>query len=117
MHDSLEAVCRLAHDLRRFKSKSPVELLEESGYLARRQTISVRAIAERLRQAPNWVEAWFTYSQDKRTSSGWYVQQAESGCFVVADYPDGETLEFKDRVDACAEFVSRELRSLAGNAA
>jgi hypothetical protein len=65
-----------------------------------------------LRIEPNLVEAWLTHSVDKRTSSGWYFSTDHTSS-VVGFYPDGPRSTFADPIEACAEFILREVDELA----
>jgi hypothetical protein len=66
-----------------------------------------------LAEHPDLVDAWLGYSGDKRASSGWYLVEKPAGTFEVGYYPSGNRLAFTDRGRACAEFIIREIRSIA----
>jgi hypothetical protein len=93
---------------------SVVSLVDESGYRDAPTALKVEAVAAYLAQHPALVDAWIGYSEDKRVSSGWYVVASPGERFEVGYYPKGETLYFEDRDRACAEFIVREVRSIAG---
>ena len=59
---------------------------------------------------PEWVDAWITLADDKR-STGWYIQQRDNE-FAVRSYPpstDRPPMFYDDRVSAVAEFIVREV--------
>ena len=66
-----------------------------------------------LREHPDWVEAWYRWSADKRVSSGWYIARRGEAAFEVGYYPAIPPVRYGDRVEACAVFVRYELASIA----
>ena len=89
-------------------------LVEESGYRDQKSALTVEAVRACLSGRPDLVDAWFGYSEDKRTSSGWYIVQCEDAQFEVGFFPKGERLTIESRALACAEFILREVRAIAG---
>jgi hypothetical protein len=66
-------------------------------------------IAERLRMRPELIDAWQTYSYDKRSSPCPYLDGLEVGFF------DGERRDVshhEDMAAACADYVVRETESV-----
>ncbi len=84
------------------------QLFEESDYRALRPRLRASQLAAVLESEPGLVDDWLGYSEDKRTSSGWGFGTAREGGWLV-DGPGGAREVFASRVDACAEFVLREL--------
>lgn len=110
-----ERVCRLPWDLRN-GSKSAAALVKLSGYLENPQALTRESIVAVLRSKPGHLAEWFQFSQDKRTTGGWYVGREvrrESSKIVVAALNHAGRAEFDDPVDACAEFIMREVASIA----
>ena len=69
-------------------------------------------IAARLRGERSLVKDWQTYSYDKRTNASPYLDGLEVGEF------DGERRDvrcYDDPVDACADFIVRETRSMGSH--
>jgi hypothetical protein len=65
-----------------------------------------------LAERPDVLEGWLQWSEDKRTSSGWYFSREDEG-FIVGHLPDGPISRFPSMLEACAEFVLREAESIA----
>ncbi len=63
------------------------------------------SVADRLKRDPGLVDAWQTYSWDKRTSRGPYFDGLEVGFF---DRDRRDVIEHRDRASACADFLFRE---------
>ena len=107
----LQFVCRLALDYNNIGTKSIVQLVEQSGYAKDPTAVTLSAVESVLRDHPDQCDAWYDYSEDKRTTSGWYVSEGRQE-YIVGYYPNGPTLSFADRVAACAAYAIRELESI-----
>jgi hypothetical protein len=110
----VEAVCRLPIDFRSLRKFSEVELLRESGYLSARAAVTLELLADCLANHPDWCDAWFGWSDDKRSSPSWWLDGTGPSEYRVGYYDpslerQAEPMLFNDRARACAEFVSREL--------
>jgi len=112
--DVVAKICDLPVQFKVRGNVSVVDLVAASGYPAAPEALTVTAVSAYLREHPDLIEAWLTYSEDKRTSSGWYVSQRSSGTFEIGYHPQGERISVSDRATACAEFIVREVRSIAG---
>ena len=115
--DVVTAVCRLAFDFYAARTVSPVQLVARSGYGRHRDEVTVPRLERCLAEYPEWVNAWLDYSEDKRSSPGWYIQGRERISFLVG-YHEGRSsrppMRFDNKVRACAEFVRREVDDIAG---
>jgi hypothetical protein len=90
-------------------------LLKESGYFELYNQISEADIFAELTQHLEFIEYWLSLSEDKRSSSGWYFKQHDSGNYVVGYFPPKENLkptEYLDEVEACAVFIKREIEDI-----
>src|SRR4051812_6002296 len=112
--DVVARICDLPLQFKARGKVSLVELVHESGYQADQEALTVDAVSERLRGHPDLIDAWLGYSEDKRTSSGWYVTQRSGDAFEVGHYPKGDRISVTGRASACAESIVREVRSIAG---
>ncbi len=114
MTQTVEQLCRLPLDFQEVGSKSLLQLINESGYHDDPNAVTESALADTLVNHPDYCDAWIGYSQDRRSSCGWTIQQRDAE-FVVQYYPNGSTtLRFADKSAACAAFAFRELHSLSG---
>ena len=109
----LERICRLPLD---FMSgdKSCAQLVKESGYSVSSTALTMSELTKFLEAEPALMDAWTTWSADKRVSSGWYVAFT-GGQWEVGCYPDGPVSHFANRASAVAEFISREIAAVAAN--
>ena len=129
MNAVVERLCALPRDLR-VRSASPVELVEATGYFDLRTKLTREAVCDVLRRNTSLVDDWLCWSQDKRTVTRWVFKQVGSdyevyhselvGAQQVAPYTmrDGRhvityRMTFSDRINACAEYVVREICSIA----
>ena len=110
--DIVQAICRLPVDFHTV-DKSVVQLVSESGYAAVRSQITADRVTRCLAENPEWASAWAEYSGDKRTD-GWYL--SEDGLHVGFFGRRGfriDPLRFRDPIEACAEFVVREVEDIS----
>ncbi|MFL5741037.1 MAG: hypothetical protein ACJ75B_12520 [Flavisolibacter sp.] len=87
-------------------------LLEQIDHF-KEEELNEEEIADALSQNPSCIVDWLRWSEDKRSSEGWYLVE-ENGKYVLGYYPGGK---FKQQVntngaDACAAFILRELNQL-----
>ena len=115
--DVVARICEIPVEFKARGDVSVLQLVRESGFGAQHATVTVDALGKYLRDKPDLIDAWFRYSEDKRTSSGWYILQRPDGQFEVAFFPKGQSLVTANRASACAEFVLREVRAIAGEQA
>lgn len=99
-------LCRLPR-LFRGGTDSAHKLVHKSR--TRPEVITVDDIKAVLSTDPQLIDEWQRWSEDKRTSSGWYLE-SQDGSHVVGSLSRGDRLEFPDAASACAEFILRELR-------
>jgi len=92
---------------------SALKLIENAGYKPLGRQPSIEELANYLQNKPELVEAWLTWSSDKRVSSGWYFTR-DGKAYTVGFHPNGDCFEFSEPAKACAEFILRELASIAG---
>lgn len=140
----VENLVRLPVDFRQIGTLSPVALIERSGYLETPEAVTRERVLALLQKSPELVDEWRIWSMDKRCD-GWGFRE-ENGLYVVAHFSiegavpvpgatftleDGRTIQhtwkggqlrivdrltFRDRFEACAEFVLREVASIAQGA-
>ena len=95
---------------------SMYELLRQTGYFELHDQISEAAIRQTLDWHPECVDDWISYSEDKRTSSGWFIKQENSAKYRVAYFScegdKGLQTSYVDRIEACAAFIKHELEDI-----
>lgn len=112
--DQLDAICRIPERLPR---RSLRDLITESRYRELRPTLNRQDVADYLARHPGLVLEWLRYSEDKPTSGGWYLLHPSTGWVVgrLAEPDEERELRFGTGPEACAEFILRELDSVAGD--
>ncbi len=102
----------------RLGNVSTYDLLKDTGYFEKYDQVSEGSIHEALKQHPECVDEWILYSQDKRTSTGWYFKREDENAYIVG-YFAGKAgknkniqLKFTDRIEACAAFIKREAETM-----
>jgi hypothetical protein len=106
--DDVACLCRLPLTFRE-GTQSARKLVHKSR--TDPKLVTVEAVKAVLDAAPGLIDEWRRWSEDKRTSSGWFLSY-ENGSHVVGYHPRGDRVAFPDASSACAEFIVRELRSI-----
>ncbi len=115
--NSTEVPGRLIQIPRVFKKKGDVSLaalLEASGYTKHYATVAPTDIEDALANDTALIGEWLSYSQDKRTSSGWYFRE-QGGNFEIGQVLHGRIKpkeQFADAMKACAAFIRLEAESI-----
>jgi len=105
----------LPNEFKRRKDITFYSLLKETDYFKFYNEISEDSIVEEFNKHPGCINDWLSFSEDKRSSSGWYLIKDNSGNYIVGYYPpidDYHKTEYKDRVKACAAFIKREIEEI-----
>ncbi|HLG13967.1 MAG TPA: hypothetical protein VJH03_05475 [Blastocatellia bacterium] len=112
MDTQLFAILRIGHDTSmRGCGLSLREALARAQYVALRGSFGAIDLLPLIKSLPTLTEEWISYSQDKRTSAGWYLtEQCEIGSLGATS----ERLRFDSIEEAVAEYVMRELDYWAG---
>lgn len=84
-----------------------------SGYLDVRGEINVSDIVTVLRSRKDITEEWVMHSQDKRCSTGWYVEENKYQVGLIEDPTTAIT--FTSLEEAVADFIVKELASATEN--
>ena len=114
--DQLDPICRIPEAL---PGRALRDLVTETDYRDLRPTLNRKDVADYLARHPTLVLEWLKYSEDKRTSGGWYLLHPSTGWVVgrLAGPDEERELRFGSGPEACAEFILRELDSVAGDPA
>lgn len=102
-------------------NKSMFSLLKDSGYFETNGQISMELFQSALLKDRRCIQDWLQYSNDKRTSSGWYFNKVDPGRFVVGFVPEQaqnkKKIFFNDPFVACANYVMNEIEYIRGGGA
>ena len=116
IQDTIQRILRLPVDFHAIGSKSIVQLLLESGYEDCQLEITAKVLEEAIREFPTLIQAWSHYSEDQRTSEGWYFLRNENDQFEVGYYDavNGKERQqvFSDEAEACAVFIQKEIEGI-----
>jgi len=113
----VEKVLRIPNDFHRVSTVSPVVLLKVSGYFESPQVVNRDRVLAYLKRNPALADEWQIWANEQRAQSGWAFW-AKDGNYEVFHLSGAvnESLTFHDRLEACAEFVLREIRAIAAAA-
>jgi hypothetical protein len=112
---TVEQICTFPVDFRRIGNKSAVQMIQDIGLSSEKVFLLQEEIEQFLHMRPDLVEAWLTWSDDKRVTSGWYFTE-KSLEFVVGFHPKGDISRYRDKFAACAEFMVHEFSSICKSA-
>ncbi len=87
-------------------------LLSNSGYCNSPDRVTVEMLTIALQKHPESIESWLTWSDNKRSDSGWFFRGNSFGGFEVGYFPpheDRPITEYADILLACANFIKLEI--------
>ena len=112
--EELRSILSIAHDSSgRGAGRSLHDLLSSTRYFELRPNLRVEVLAEQFAADDGLIEQWVAYSQDKRTTGGWWLQpigaEWEVGCFGESGTHTSTSDRFSKPSLAAATYVLREL--------
>ncbi len=112
----IKDICNIPVDFHEMGTISVYDLTKQSGYFENHNSISIEDIKNYLSQNTNLANVWLQYSEDKRTSSGWYFKKDDNrNIFIVGHFPGSDKLnntEYSSKINACANFIIKELEDI-----
>ena len=110
----IAAICAIPR-LSRESNKSRIELVADSGYPTIRSSLTAADLRVYLNDNPGIVNDWEGWSEDKRTSEGWYLSSSGQGATVGYVGRADSQVYYQSRVEACAQFIVYELGEIASH--
>ena len=110
--DCIEKICLIPFEL---ENRSAFDLCMESDFLIHHKEVTVENIKEYLLRFPDLIKSWDIWSANKRTNHGFYFVSDNSKSKVgYINLSGKETFKktFDSPVDACAEFILKEISSI-----
>ena len=105
--EKILAILRVGHVVsKRGEGLSLRNALFHADYVEARKHFDAQDLLSVILKRRELIEQWLRYSEDKRTSGGWYLM--DTGEVGRADEPN-EPLNFGSIEEAVAEYVVREL--------
>ena len=105
--NQLIKILKIGHETSiRGKGISLGEALHRTNYKELRNSFGPKDLLPLLKKYPNLCKEWILYSDDKRTSGGWYLK--ENGEIGQVTNP-GSQVNFDLLSEAVAEYIVREL--------
>jgi hypothetical protein len=106
-NETILAILRIGHETSmRGEGLSLRDALSRADYVDARKRFAARDLVPVIQAHKEFIQQWLMYSEDKRTSGGWYLK--ETGEIGRAD-DHNSTQRFKSIENAVAEYVVREL--------
>jgi len=106
-HSQLLQILKIGHDTSiRGEGISLRDAIKRTNYLENRKQFDSGDLVKIINEIPELKHEWLMYSEDKRTSGGWYLR--ENGEIGQVSDPDS-LIQSNTFTEAVAEFVIREL--------
>nr|WP_042297412.1 hypothetical protein [Nonlabens ulvanivorans] len=114
IQDCIVKICNLPIDFKD-KNKSPYDLAKESKFEIYQDSISVSEIRRYLIENKPLLNQWQILSWNKRTT-GYYLSYEDNNAvgFINEKHQTTFKQEFDTSIDACSEFIYREISSILG---
>lgn len=101
----------------RFKRANNIsvnDLLKETGYFQKYESVTEENIKEILLVNYEYIDVWSSYSEDKRSESGYYFKYDNNNYVVGYLDKSGKVSEkrYSEKVDACASFIKSEIEEI-----
>ena len=106
--EAIKRICCIPVDFRK-GNKSFHELVHDTGI--ERRMLTAESVASALLSNPELVDDWLRWSEDQRSTPSHYFLE-EKDKYVVGVYPGEESVEFSDRIAACADFIIKQVSSI-----
>ncbi len=110
--DSIKKICELPVDFKK-ENKSAFQLLKESGFTNDSKSDAISKIKEYLQAHISLIDLWEIWSQDKRTTEGFYLILENKNVvgYFGTTYKRKE-VAYKTAIDACSEFIFLEISQI-----
>ena len=102
--DCIDKICNLPQTFKQVE-KSLNALLTETKFQFLYNEISLADIIHYLQNHPNLLDVWKEYSDDKRTTGGYYYHEKYIGSLDHLTFDK----TFTSDTEACAEYILREI--------
>jgi hypothetical protein len=110
--DMIKQIIEIPKEFKRKKDISIFQLLVNTGYIKNKNDINIEDIKKELKEKPELIQFWLNYSEDKRTSGGWYLLKKNDSTFIVGNIDGRSKSIFTDCFDACATFIKKEIEAI-----
>jgi hypothetical protein len=112
----IKRVCNIPLNFKNV-NKSPFTLAQESGILEIKELVSVEDFKFYLENNRDLLQAWQMWSENKRTTFGYFLFLKSSSSVVAAMDSKGNFIfrkSFANEIDAAAEYILREVFGILG---
>ncbi|MDR1180352.1 MAG: hypothetical protein LBL13_00015 [Bacteroidales bacterium] len=114
MHNIVKKIIFIPKRFHSDNKSSAYSLLKESGYFEFYNSICTKDICTILMQYPDCLNDWLQWSNDKRSSYGWYLKQNQDKKYVIGYISPNynKVMEYTDIVEACSYFIKQEIEDI-----
>ncbi|GAA0875039.1 hypothetical protein GCM10009118_14470 [Wandonia haliotis] len=117
--DIIKQILFLPFEFVQDNNHSIYSLLQNTGYFNVYSKITQSTILQELTNHSNCIEYWLSWSENKRSTDGWYFIKKDNDKYVVgninSDGQNSKYFEFDSAAQACSIFIKREIESIRAN--
>ncbi|MGN6637733.1 MAG: hypothetical protein ACTHJ8_02405 [Mucilaginibacter sp.] len=112
--DTIIKIINLPYSFYNLETVSIYSLLKGTDYFQFHDQINVDDISKELSNAPEVINNWLTWSENKRVDTGWFFEINNGQCRVgyVSAGKVTKTETYQDKIYACATFIKYEIESI-----
>jgi hypothetical protein len=116
MNQIIEELIILPRKFNSLNNLSFYALLKDTGYDEISDKISAQKIRDALIRHPDCIDEWKQYSEDQRSSSGFFFEKEGDEHYIVGFLSENKGYEnfekYSDRFSACAIFIKLEIDAI-----
>ena len=114
----IESILKLPSNFYASKNNLSIkELLLRTNYLKVKNDININIVYQSLKNHPEFADSWLIWSENKRSSSGWFIELNNFDKYSVGYFDSklGKVIEnnYDDIISACAFFIVKEIIDIA----
>lgn len=113
----MEKICSIAKDFNNSNRINLYNLVSDRINRSNISSLEKENVINCLKDNPDYIVDWLLYSENKRTSSGWYFKLHKKDCivgFIKEGVIEKEKI-FVSKYEACAEYIIIEIKSILNN--
>ncbi|MCW8810574.1 MAG: hypothetical protein OQJ93_03095 [Ignavibacteriaceae bacterium] len=114
IESSIIKICSIAKDFNNSINTSPYQIVLERKDAFNKSSLNKVKIIKYLKMNRDLIKDWLLYSENKRTSTGWYFKDYKNKWligFMNEGIIESEKI-FDSKFEACAEYVLNEIESI-----
>ena len=115
VNNTIAGVIHLAKKFSEVSDVNIYSLLKDTGYFELHDLVSEAAIRDAILRSPECINQWYSFSEDKRSSAGWYFRRDNDSYmvgFISSNSKAIPSIRYADQAEACASYIKREIEDI-----